>query len=520
MDTKYLIGLDFGSDSVRALLVSQTGALLSSAVHVYRRWSQGLYCDPEKRIFRQHPLDYTEGIESVVKAVLEDIDSAKVTGIGVAATGSTPCAVDAQGTPLSLLPEFSENPNAMFQLSGDGSAVEEASRINEIARKWKDLDFTCYEGGTYFAEDFWSKALHVIRRDEAVRYAAYTFVEQCDWIAAELAGTPVKPSRCAAGHKALWHESWGGYPPETFFERIDPMLLPIRRHLRTETFTPGRPVGKLSAKWAERLGLPADVVVAGGALAPQMGAVGAGIQPNQLVKIIGTSTSDILTVPSLNRPIRGICGQVADSVIPGMVELEAGQSAFGEVFAWFKRFLSYGGEVDMRALEREAASLDSTPVMALDWFSGRRTPDANPGLSASLHGLRGETTPAMVYRALAEGIAFGSRAIVERLNDNGIQVKNAVAVGTMARNSPFIMQVLSDVMELPIQVLSTCQASALGAAMYAAVAAGLYSDIYGAMHAMRVEIEAIYTPKRSYKERYLKYLRFAAATEAEKISKG
>ena len=391
--SRLLIGIDFGSDSVRAVLIdAETGENLASHVHPYRRWSEGLYCDAAQSRFRQHPLDYLEGIEVVIRRVVSGVDPARVAGIGIDTTGSTPCAVDREGTPLALKPEFAENPNAMFILWKDHTAIAEAARINEYAKTHGGTDYTMYEGGIYSSEWFWSKILHTLKSDPAVRGAAFSWVEHCDWIAGELCGrtdplTMVR-SRCAAGHKAMWHASWGGLPPEEFLSGVDPLLAGLRSRLYTETCTADVPVGTLSPEWAGRLGLPGNVVVAGTALDCHFGAVGAQIAPYELVKVVGTSTCDILVAPEVDTCVRGICGQVDGSVIPGMVGLEAGQSAFGDVYAWFKRLLGWAGEVSIPELEKEAAAIPpgSTGILALDWFNGRRTPDANPHLRGAVLG--------------------------------------------------------------------------------------------------------------------------------------
>ena len=343
---KLLIGLDFGSDSVRSVLVTENGEQLATCVHNYARWAEGRYCDAANNRFRQHPLDYLEGVEAVIKGALKGQDASRVAGIAIDTTGSTPCAVDRDGTPLALKPEFADNPNAMFILWKDHTAIAEAARINEYAASWGGTDFRIYEGGIYSSEWFWSKILHTLKADPEVRAAAYSWVEHCDWITGELAGrteplTMVR-SRCAAGHKAMWHASWGGLPSEEFLAGVDPLLAGLRDRLYTETCTADVPVGTLSPKWAAKLGLSTDVVIGGSAFDCHFGAVGAQIQPYELVKVIGTSTCDILVAPEIPQCVKGICGQVDGSVVPGLVGLEAGQSAFGDVYARDRRTLSFG----------------------------------------------------------------------------------------------------------------------------------------------------------------------------------
>ncbi len=513
-----LIGLDFGSDSVRAILVTADGEQLASSVHPYSRWAAGMYSNAEKSQFRQHPLDYLEGLEKVVKGVLEGQDAGAVRGIGIDTTGSTPCAVDSRGVPLALHPEFADNPNAMFILWKDHTAVREADEINALAKKWH-TDYTKYEGGIYSSEWFWAKYLHILRTDKAVREACRGFVEHCDWITALLAGSPVKPSRCAAGHKAMWHRDWGGLPPEDFLTALDPLLAGRRQELYEETYTADVPVGKLCPEWAARLGLSTDVVIAGSAIDCHMGAVGAGIRPGQMVKVIGTSTCDIMVAPAPDHCVRGICGQVDGSVLPGLTGLEAGQSAFGDIYAWFKRFLSYGGEIDLRKLEAEAAALPISRVVALDWMNGRRSPDANLNLTGAIFGLNLGTTAPMVFRALVEATAFGAKRIIERFQEENIQIDSMIAIGGIAKKSAFVMQTCADVLNMPIQVAKSEQACALGAAMFAAAAAGVYPDIQTAVDAMSAGVESEYLPNPEnaavYRKQYQHYLALADMMEAD-----
>ncbi len=524
--SRLLIGIDFGSDSVRAVLIdAETGENLASHVHPYRRWSEGLYCDAAQSRFRQHPLDYLEGIEVVIRRVVSGVDPARVAGIGIDTTGSTPCAVDREGTPLALKPKFAENPNAMFIICGDHTAIAEAARINEYAKTHGGTDYTMYEGGIYSSEWFWSKILHTLKSDPAVRGAAFSWVEHCDWIAGELCGrtdplTMVR-SRCAAGHKAMWHASWGGLPPEEFLSGVDPLLAGLRSRLYTETCTADVPVGTLSPEWAGRLGLPGNVVVARTAFDCHFGAVGVQIAPYELVKVVGTSTCDILVAPEVDTCVRGICGQVDGSVIPGMVGLEAGQSAFGDVYAWFKRLLGWAGEVSIPELEKEAAAIPpgSTGILALDWFNGRRTPDANPHLRGAVLGLNLGSSAPMVYRALAESTVFGARRIIERFREEGVPVKAVAAIGGIARKSPFIMQMCADVFNLPIKTPAAEQACALGGAMFAAAAAGVYPDLDTAMRKMGAGVDRVYEPDPAhaavYEEEYRRYLAYGKLLEEE-----
>lgn len=540
-EVKYLIGVDFGSDSARALVVNaDTGEEMASEVSFYRRWSQGLYSDAAQNQFRHHPLDYLESLEECITGALKKLPpevAANVIGIGVDTTGSTPVAVDENGTPLALLDEFRENPNAMFILWKDHTAVREAAEINNLARTWGGVDYTKYEGGVYSSEWFWAKILHILRVDEKVRVAAHSWVEVCDWIPAVLTGTTdpkvLKRSRCAAGHKAMWHPEWGGLPSEEFLTKLDPLLEGLRDRLFTETYSSDEKAGELTEEWAQRLGLPAGTAVAVGAFDAHMGAVGGGIREHALVKIMGTSTCDVMVVSKDqlgDSLVAGICGQVDGSVIPGMVGLEAGQSAFGDVYAWLRDVLLWswealGEEVGLSKetlakirskilvkLTEEAAKVDpsTTTVVALDWLNGRRTPYADQELKGALVGLTLGTDAPRLFRALVEATAFGSKAIVDRFREEGVEIREVIAQGGIPGKNEFVMQVSADVLGMPIKVVRSDQAVALGAAMFGAVAAGKYSDVFEAQDAMLSGYSKVYNPdpesSRRYQELYEKYL--------------
>ncbi|AYQ34257.1 ribulokinase [Runella sp. SP2] len=542
MQHQYTIGLDYGTDSVRALVVNtQTGEAVGTAVHYYERWKKGLYCQPELSQFRQHPLDYVEGLEASIKGALQGLSSevaANIVGISIDTTGSTPVAVDAQGTPLSLLPEFAENPNGMFILWKDHTANAEAEEINEVAHRWP-IDYTKYVGGIYSSEWFWAKILRTLRVDEQVRAHAFSWVEHCDWISAVLTGNThpleMKRSRCAAGHKAMWHNEFDGLPAEDFLVAIDPLLEGLRARLFQDSHTSDQAMGVISEEWATRLGLANNVVIGVGAFDCHMGAVGAEIQPYDFVRVMGTSTCDMLIAPNEeigHLLIRGICGQVDGSIIPGMLGMEAGQSAYGDYYAWFQRVITEPvrallGEAAAEELAQklipylseEAAKLpvtDKDPV-ALDWVNGRRTPDANHSLKAAIAGLNLGTDAIKLFKAIVEATAFGSKAIVDRFINEGVPIKQVIAIGGVAKKSPFVMQTLSDVLNMPIKVASSDQACALGAAMNAAVAAGVHATLFDAQKAMGSGFDALYEPNTSnvpvYQRLYQKYIQLGGFVE-------
>ena len=534
----YTIGVDFGSDSVRCLVVDTAdGREAASAVCAYPRWKAGLYCDPSQNRYRQHPLDYIESLEKCLREALAQCGpevAGRVCGISFDTTASTPVLTDAQGTPLALLPQFAENPDAMFVLWKDHTALAEADTLNDLAKRW-ETDYTRYSGGTYSCEWVWAKMLHCLRSDPSLQRVAYSWVEHCDWICALLAGDTapekIARSRCVAGHKAMWHEAWGGLPPFGFLKAVDPLLGIFEGHLYRETATADTRIGGLCAEWAGRLGLRPGIAIGMGAIDCHVGAVGAGIEPGTLVKVMGTSTCDIGigTYEEVgDKALRGICGQVDGSVLPGHVGFEAGQAAFGDIYAWYRRLLAWPlqriAQSDPALEERMLAELtaeaerlpltDEDPV-ALDWHNGRRTPDADPRARGAVDGLTLATSAPALFKALVEATAFGSRAINERLLDEGVAIDNVIAIGGIARKSPFVMRTMADVTGVPIRVTDSDQACALGAAMFAAVAAGLYPTIAAAQHAMSPGFSAEYRPDPArhaiYDRLYARYRKLGGA---------
>ena len=552
----YVIGLDYGTDSCRAVIVeTATGKEIASAVQNYPRWAEGKYCEPKANQYRQHPLDYMEVMEGAIKEALSKTPAGtaeNVTGIAFDTTGSTPVFINSEGTPLALLPEFAENPNAMFVLWKDHTAVKEADEINKLSKEW-DIDYTAYEGGIYSSEWVWAKMLHLLREDASIRDKAHSWVEHCDWMPALITGN-IQPeslcrSRCAAGHKALWHESWGGLPSEEFLTALDPLLAGFRSRLFEKTYPSDTRVGYLTEEWAKRFGLTTKVAVAAGAFDCHMGAVGAEITPGAFVRVIGTSTCDIMVVPHEeldNKLIPGICGQVDGSVIPGMIGLEAGQSGFGDIYAWFKRVLEWPVQtliassnlidhatkeklvqevcdkiIPELSQEAEKIPASESTIVATDWMNGRRTPDANQLLTGSITGLTLGSTAPLIFRSLVEATAFGSKAIIDRFLENGIEIKEVIGIGGISLKSPFVMQTLSDVLGMPIKVAKAEQACAFGAAMFAAVAAGIYPKVEDAQKAMGQGFANEYFPNKENHEIYLglykKYRALGTFTESQII---
>lgn len=544
-DVKYVIGVDYGTDSVRSVLVdAANGQEIASSVFFYPRWQKGLYCVPSINQFRQHPLDYIEGLTHTIKTCLEKAGGAeianKVKGIAIDTTGSTPIAVDKTGTPLALKPGFEENPNAMFVLWKDHTAIAEANEINAHAQKFP-INYLEYAGGVYSSEWFWSKLLHVLRVDKVVRKETASWVEQCDWIPFLLCGETdvkkMKRSRCAAGHKALWAEEFDGLPPEDFFSSLDPLLKGFREKLFTDTYTSDVPAGKLSQEWADKLGLHTDVAVGVGAFDAHMGAVGGEIEPYFLSKVIGTSTCDMMVIPTAEmkgQAVKGICGQVNGSIIPNMAGLEAGQSAFGDVYAWFKQLISWPMQnlladsklIDAETVEALKAEMEGKIIaklseqaaalgdgdyaeLAIDWLNGRRTPVQNQELKGAITGLNLGTDAPRFFRALAEATCFGAKSIVECFKEQGVPVKGIIGIGGVAKKSAYVMQMMADILEMPIRIHRFEHTCALGAAMFASVVAGIHPNVEAAMAAMGTGFEKEYQPNRKkqkmYREHYQQY---------------
>lgn len=539
---KYVIGLDYGTDSVRAVLIdTENGAELATSVSYYKRWKEGKFCKPEENQFRQHPLDHIEGLEKTISTVVKEsgITPENIVSICIDTTGSSPLPVNKEGIALSLLPEFSENPNAMMVLWKDHTSINEAEEINHLARNWGGEDYTKFEGGIYSSEWFWAKILHINRENEAVKNAAYSWMEHCDYITFLLSDNQdlatFKRSRCAAGHKAMWHESWDGLPSKEFLGQLDLSLAELRDRLYEKTYTSNEVAGNLNKEWATKLGLTTNTVIAVGTFDAHSGAVGAKVEENTLIRIMGTSTCDIMVAPNEligDKTVKGICGQVDGSVIPGLMGLEAGQSAFGDVLAWYKDILTWpthnilmnSNVIDENqkqllkeeienniirnlTLEAEKILLSEVVPVALDWINGRRTPDANQELKMAISNLSLGTKAPHIFKALVNAICFGAKKIVDRFEDEGVKIIKVIGIGGVARKSPFIMQTLANVLNMPIVVAASDQAPALGAAIYAAVAAGIYPTVQEASQKMGSDFEAEYFPQTEKVEKYAEFMK-------------
>jgi L-ribulokinase len=501
----YALGLDFGTNSVRAIVVdTSNGDIRGSHVCGYAHGDMGVIgSDRDPNVSRQHPADYIAGIETTVVNALKEaaVAPAAIAGIGVDATASTPIPVDASGEALALQSEFENNAAAMAWLWKDHTSVTEAREITEKARELRP-EYLAKCGGTYSSEWFWSKLLHCARSAPEVFEAAYTWVELPDWVPALLTGTTspalLKRCLCAAGHKGLYSPEWNGYAAAEFLHAVDPCLARIRATLPDRAYHIGGVAGTLCEEWANRLGLPAGIPVAVGTIDAHAGAVGSGVCPGVMVKIIGTSTCDIAVSPLSEKlpDIPGICGVAHESVLPGCYGLEAGQSAVGDIFNWFVHKMEPGGGVLHRDLDEQAALLKpgESGLLALDWHNGNRSTLTDPELTGAMLGFTLQTTPAEVFRAWVEATAFGARVIIERYREFGVPVDRVINCGGISVKSPMTMQIYADVLGCPMEVSANEQSCALGAAMAGAVVGGAHPDFPSAADAMTGVAENVYLP--------------------------
>ena len=510
MASKYAIGLDYGTNSVRALIVDvKDGREIASAVWNYAHGTMGVVLDPaDPNLARQHPADYIKGIEVTVVEALKAAKADKafnpddVIGIGVDTTGSTPLPIDADGVALALKPEFKNDPNAMAWLWKDHTAHAEAEKITEIAGKIRKK-YLAKCGGRYSSEWYWAKLWKASKVSKTVWKAAYSWVEISDWIPAILSGT-THPSMlvrdvCAAGHKAFFNASWGGYPDAKFLAALSKDLLKVNLPKTAANISDA--VGGLTDEWAAKLGLPAGIPIAVGAFDAHLGAVGAGVGPGTLVKIMGTSTCDIMVSPMKKKlaDVPGLCGIVPESVLPEFYGLEAGQSAVGDIFNWFINYVQPTGETHASLNDKaDKIAPGASGLLGLDWHNGNRTILTDQRLTGLILGLTLQSSPAEIYRALIESTAYGARVIMERFEEYGVPVKRVVNCGGIAARSPLTMQIYADIMNRPLCISRSTQTCALGSCIAAAVAAGKsrggYSNFASAIKNMTGVQAKIYKP--------------------------
>ena len=512
----FTIGLDYGTNSVRCLIVdTQNGRELATSVFEYPTGYAGIILDPnDHNLARQNPRDYIDGLEATVTNAIAiakktecDFKPSKIIGIGVDTTGSTPIPVDQKGTPLGLKDAFKDNLNAMSWLWKDHTGYAEAAEITELAEKHRP-QYLAKCGGTYSSEWFFSKILHCLRVDTTIFDAVYTWLEHADYMTGLLTGTSdpkvIKRCRCAAGHKAMFNDTWGGYPDKEFLSMLDPKLAQLRDTLSDQTYAIDSAAGYLTTEWADRLELPEGIPVAMGAFDAHLGAVGSGIREGTLVKIIGTSTCDMVVAPDTEdlANVPGICGIVDGSILPGFFGLEAGQSAVGDIFNWFVNYIQPGGEENgsHENLTEKAANLKpgQSGLLALDWNNGNRTILVDQRLTGLLLGQTLHTKPEEIYRALIEATAFGALTIINRFEEHDVHIKEVVNCGGIAEKNAMLMQIYADVTGREMKVSRSSQTCALGSAIAAAVVAGKdkggYDNFFDAQKSMTAVKEITYKP--------------------------
>lgn len=526
----YTVGVDFGTNSVRAVVFDcADGADAGSSIFEYPTGHHGVLLDEtDHNLARQNPADYVVGLEKSVSGALDAAKQNKgfspdqVIGIGVDTTGSTPLPLDHAGVPLAFSDRWKKILAAQAWLWKDHTSAREAARITEVGLAERP-QYLAKCGNTYSSEWFWSKIWHCLNTAPDVFDAAYTWIECADYIPAVLAGVtdPMEMKRgvCAAGHKAMYADDWGGYPDPDFLVMLDPKLGALRERLPDQAYAADVPAGKLSPEWSKRLGLPEGIPITVGELDAHYGAVGAGVREGTIVKIIGTSTCDCTVGPkgATLQDVPGICGIVNGSILPGHYGLEAGQSAVGDIFRWFVEHVCHGDESLHGHLATEAANLrpGQSGLLALDWNNGNRTILVDPKLTGLLLGQTLYTTRAEIYRALIEATAFGARAIIERLKEYGVPVERIVCCGGIAEKNPLLMQIYADITGCTMEVSGSEQTCALGAALAAAVVAGRdaggYDDFPSAQSAMTSVKDTKYVPdpkaETVYNELYALYLK-------------
>ena len=512
----FTLGIDYGTNSVRALIVRcKDGKEFGSSVVNYPSGHQGVLLDPrDHNVARQHPGDYLFGLEKSVKGALAQakkqpgFSAAKIIGLGVDTTGSSPIPVDAQNRALAADKKWAKNLNAQCWLWKDHTSWREATKITELAAQHRP-HFIAKCGNTYSSEWFWAKLWHCLQVDAKVFSAAYSWVELCDWVPAQLAGVTdpkaVKRGVCAAGHKALYAEDWGGLPDKEFLALLDPKLADLRDRLYEKAHDASESAGNLSPEWAKKLGLPAGIPIAIGEFDVHYGAIGCGVAEGTLVKVIGTSTCDcgVVSAAKTVPDIPGICGIVKGAILPGFYGIEAGQSAVGDIFKWFVEGVLKDVKLHAK-LTAEAAKLKpgQSGLLALDWNNGNRTILVDQRLTGLLVGQTLYTTQAEIYRALIEATAFGARAIIERIKEYGVPLDRVVCAGGIAEKNPLLMQIYADITGCTMLVAGSSQACALGSAVSAAVLAGAHPDFPTAQRKMTSLKKVAYKPKAAAQKTY------------------
>ncbi|NOX65969.1 MAG: ribulokinase [Chlorobi bacterium] len=520
MNDVYALGIDFGTNSVRALVLNLTnGEEISSSVSNYKNGNSGILLDENNPLVaRQYPGDYLESMEIAVKAAVteaigKNISIDEIVGIGVDTTGSTPIPVDEDLVPLALKDEFKNNLNAQAWLWKDHSSIEESEKITELSAEIRP-EYIAKCGGAYSSEWFFSKILHCYNVDRTVFDAAFTWLECSDYIPAAIAGitniSDLKRNVCAAGHKAMYSKEWGGYPDEEFLGKLAPEFVELRKTLSDQAYTINETMGTLSLEWAEKFGLKAGTPIAVGALDAHIGAIGSGVGEGVLVKIIGTSTCDIMASPKDKeiKNIPGVAGVVDGSVLPGYIGIEAGQSAVGDIFNWFvSNVLNRDGDYHNVLTEKaEKLKAGQSGLLALDWNNGNRNVLADFNLTGLILGQTLHTKDYEIYRALVEATAFGALMIIERMEEYGIKIDKLVNCGGIAEKNPMVMQIYADILGRPMEVAASGQTVAMGAAIIGGFVAKKGEDGFENIEAIQSRVcevkETNYTPNDKEHETY------------------
>lgn len=541
MERNLTVGVDFGTSSVRAVILDgRSGEEIATAACGFPSWDRGDFCDPPTSVFRQHPAELIESFVTAVSRAVAHLSpalGASIRALTVDTTGSSPTAVDHTGRPLALQSEFAEDPDAMVILWKDRSAVRESGEITSAAENYQEADLLAYCGRQYSPEWFWAKILHTIRTNQRVAESATSWLEHSDWFPALLCGitsmSEIKRNRCAAAHKALWHRSWGGFPAKEFFHTIDPALRAVRETLPDYTAPSNSVAGYLTAEWAERTGLPVGIPVGVSLFDAHSAAIGAGVRPGTVSKVIGTSSAEMIVADPAtvaDAALSGIESQAQGSIIPELIGIEAGQPAYGDLFEWFSGMIAteiqaYTGvrSVDPHditaALSKRAASRRPKPTdpVTTDWINGRRAPFSNGSAKTAIEGIMLASDATALFASLVQGVAFGTRAIHDYLESQGITIQETRAVGGIPQKAPYVVQTLADVLNTPVGVSSTPHASARGAAIMAAVVAGMYKTTTDAIDALSAPVQQTYTPISSNAQvldrLYRRYLALAAGVD-------
>jgi L-ribulokinase len=513
----YSLGIDYGTSSCRAILVDVTdGSELVEAVYAYPHGVDGVIGSQNNPdIARQHPADYLAGLEAICREVitkaavsLPDFRPEQIIAVGFATTGSTPIPVDERGEALAFDPRFAERPAALAWLWKDHTAHAEAEAITELASSIRP-DYLRACGGTYSAEWFWAKIWNCLNSDPEVFRAAHSWVELCDYLAGTISGTAdpkiLRRSVTAAGHKAMYGESWGGLPDEEFLSSLAPELADLRSRLYGKAYSTTELAGVVSADWADRTGLVEGTPVAVGHFDAHAAGIAGGVRPGVFVKVMGTSTCDMTVVAERvdgTRPlISGMCGIVPDTMLPGRITIEAGQSAVGDIFNWWVDVLLGdgidGSPATLAELGDRAAAIapGEHGLLALDWFNGNRSILVDQRLTGLILGMTLHTGPDDVLRALVEATAFGARRILDCVEAAGAPISTVVAAGGLPGHAPWMIQCYANVFDRPIKVATTTQGSALGAALVASVAAGAHANVEAAQDAMVSFRDEVYFPE-------------------------